>query len=69
MPRRRVLVLITLTEIGGAQTYVAALLPALREEFDVTVAAHGSGWLAEEAVAAGVRFVTLRHVQRPLSPR
>ena len=68
MPRPRVLVLITLTETGGAQTYVAALLPALREGFDVTVAAYGSGWLAEQAAAAGVRFVTLRHVQRPLSP-
>jgi glycosyltransferase involved in cell wall biosynthesis len=69
MPRRRVLVLITLTEMGGAQTYVAALLPALRQEFDVTVAAHGSGWLAEQANAAGVPFVALQHVRRPLSPR
>jgi glycosyltransferase involved in cell wall biosynthesis len=68
MPRPRVLIVITLAELGGAQTYVASLLPALAEEFDVTVAAHGDGWLAGEASAAGVRFVTLQHVRRPLRP-
>jgi glycosyltransferase involved in cell wall biosynthesis len=69
MRRPRLLVLITLTERGGAQTYVAALLPALAREFDVTLAAHGSGWLADQAAAAGVRFITLQDVRRPLDPR
>jgi hypothetical protein len=36
-----VLLLITLAEVGGAQTYVAELLPGLVDEFDVVVAAHG----------------------------
>jgi glycosyltransferase involved in cell wall biosynthesis len=66
--RPRILLLVTLAETGGAQTYVAGLLPMLAEHFDVAVAAHGSGPLQERAEAAGVRFVRLEHVRRPLSP-
>lgn len=69
MGRPRILIVITLAEIGGAQSYVSALLPALREEFDVTVAAHGDGPLRAAAARAGVRFVALRHLRRPLDPR
>jgi glycosyltransferase involved in cell wall biosynthesis len=69
MSRPRVLVLITLAETGGAQTYVASLLPALVAEFDVAVAAHGDGWLADAARRAGARYVPLRHLQRALAPR
>jgi glycosyltransferase involved in cell wall biosynthesis len=64
----RLLVLITLAEAGGAQTYVAGLLPALVARFDVVVAAHGDGPLREAAHATGVRFVPLRHVRRDLNP-
>jgi glycosyltransferase involved in cell wall biosynthesis len=65
--RPRLLLLITLAEAGGAQTYVAQLLPGLTSAFDVTVAAHGAGPLREAAAAAGVRFVPLRHVRRRVS--
>jgi glycosyltransferase involved in cell wall biosynthesis len=68
MRRPRVLVLITLAEVGGAQTYVATLLPALAERFDVVVAAHGSGPIRTAAEEAGVRFIALRHVRRPINP-
>jgi glycosyltransferase involved in cell wall biosynthesis len=67
--RPRLLIVITLAEVGGAQRYVAALLPALREEFDVVVAAHGDGPLRAAAEAAGVRLVALHHVRRPLNAR
>jgi glycosyltransferase involved in cell wall biosynthesis len=66
--RPRVLLVITLAEIGGAQAYVAALLPALAREFDVAVAAYGTGPLREAAEAEGVRFLPLEHVRRPISP-
>jgi glycosyltransferase involved in cell wall biosynthesis len=62
------LLLITLAEIGGAQSYVMALLPAVGERFEVTVAAYGAGPLRDAAAAAGVRYVPLRHVRRPLNP-
>ena len=66
--RPRVLVLITLAETGGAQAYVAALLPALTTEFETTVAAHGEGFLAGAAARAGAAYVPLEHVRRPLRP-
>jgi glycosyltransferase involved in cell wall biosynthesis len=59
---------ITLAETGGAQSYVAALLPALTPHFDVVVAAHGDGPLVAAAEQAGVRFVELRHMCRALHP-
>jgi glycosyltransferase involved in cell wall biosynthesis len=64
----RILIAITLAEVGGAQTYVASLLPAFAEHFDVTVAAHGPGPLHEAARRADVRFVELRQVRRRLNP-
>jgi glycosyltransferase involved in cell wall biosynthesis len=64
-----VLLLITLAEVGGAQTYVASLLPALAPGFDVVVAAHGAGPLREAAATpSGARFVPLEHVRRKVSP-
>jgi glycosyltransferase involved in cell wall biosynthesis len=60
--------LITLAETGGAQTYVAGLLPALAGRFDVVVAAHGGGPLRDAALASGARFIALKHVRRDLHP-
>ena len=66
--RPRLLYVVTLAEVGGAQTYVRNLLPVVTEMFDVSVAAHGPGPLQATAVEAGARFIPLRHVRRPLSP-
>ena len=70
MPARkpRLLILITLSELGGAQTAVALLFPGLIEQFEVTVAAQGSGPLRFAAEAAGIRYVELRHVRRQIHP-
>lgn len=67
-PRPRILILITLAEVGGAQTYVAELLPGLVDEFDVVVAAHGDGPLVDATRAAGARFVPLHSLRRPVHP-
>jgi glycosyltransferase involved in cell wall biosynthesis len=65
--RRRLLLLVTLAEVGGAQTYVMLLVPGLVEEYDVTVAAWGPGPLRQAVEAAGARYVALEHVRRPVS--
>src|SRR5262245_21520317 len=65
--RPRVVIVVTLAEVGGAQTYVAHLADALVHEFDVVVAAYGPGPLARRVTESGARFVELRHVRRPLS--
>lgn len=66
--RPKVLIVITLAEVGGAQAYVAQLLPALGEHFDVAVAAAGEGPLRDAAREAGVRFLPLRNLRRPVNP-
>lgn len=66
--RPRLLILITLAETGGAQAYVAHLLPALVERFDVTVAAWGPGPLRDAVERSGATFVPLLHVRRALHP-
>jgi glycosyltransferase involved in cell wall biosynthesis len=66
--RPRVVLAVTLAEVGGAQTYVVSLLPALTDRFDVVVAAHGPGPVREAAIASGARYVPLEHVRRPISP-
>ena len=69
MKRARILLLITHARVGGAQNYVALLLPALADEFDVAVAAHDRGPLSEAAEAAGVDFLPLRWMRREIGWR
>jgi glycosyltransferase involved in cell wall biosynthesis len=64
----RILVVITLAEIGGAQTFLAQLLPALTRRYDVLVAAHGPGPVQRAAEASGARYVSLEHVRREVNP-
>jgi glycosyltransferase involved in cell wall biosynthesis len=66
--RPRLLILVTLDQVGGVKSYVAALLPGVVERFDVVVAAHGEGPLRDAALAAGARYVPLRHVRRSINP-
>jgi glycosyltransferase involved in cell wall biosynthesis len=66
--RARVFVLVTLGEVGGAQGYVASLLPTLADEYDVAVGAHGGAFVREAADRAGVEFVHLEHLRRRISP-
>src|SRR5665213_3043365 len=69
MPARRprLLYVVTLAEVGGAQSYVRDLLAATRDTFDVSVAAHGDGPLRTAAGELGVPFIPLCHVRRELS--
>jgi glycosyltransferase involved in cell wall biosynthesis len=64
----RLLILITLSELGGAQTAVSMLLPGLVDRFEVTVAAQGRGPLYDAAGAADVPYVELEHVRRAINP-
>ena len=64
----RLLLLITLSELGGAQTAVSLLLPGLVDRFEVTLAAHGRGPLRDAAEAARVPYVELEHVRRSIHP-
>jgi glycosyltransferase involved in cell wall biosynthesis len=67
--RPRILLLVTLAETGGAQTYVRVLASALAGHFDVTVAAHGDGPLRRAVETAGATFVPLRQMRREVGLR
>jgi glycosyltransferase involved in cell wall biosynthesis len=67
--RPRILLLITLAETGGAQTYVGTLGAALADDFDVVVAAHGQGPMQGVVENAGATFVPLRQMRRELGAR
>ena len=65
----RLLVIVTLAEAGGAQTFVTALVTGLRERYAIEVAAHGPGGaLADACVALGVPFHHVRHLVRDPHP-
>jgi glycosyltransferase involved in cell wall biosynthesis len=66
---RRLLVLVTLAEAGGAQTFAATLVAGLRERYAVEVAAHGpEGALADACTALDVPFHHVRHLVRDPHP-
>ena len=65
----RLLVVVTLAEAGGAQTFVAELVAGLRESYAIEVAAHGPGGaLVEACTALGIPFHHVRHLVRDPHP-
>jgi len=65
----RLLVVVTLAEAGGAQTFAATLVAGLRDRYDVEVAAHGPGGaLADACAALDVPFHHVRHLVRDPHP-
>jgi glycosyltransferase involved in cell wall biosynthesis len=66
--RPRLLYVVTLAEVGGAQSYVRDLLSAAAEQYDVGLAAHGDGPLRTAAERMGIPFFPLRYVRRAISP-
>src|SRR2546423_12666115 len=53
--RPRLLVIVTLAETGGAQTFVRSLVEGLRSEYTIDVAAHGpTGALSEACLRLNV---------------
>jgi glycosyltransferase involved in cell wall biosynthesis len=61
-------VIVTLAEAGGAQTFAATLVAGLRERYEVEVAAHGPGALADACASLGVPFHHVRHLVRNPHP-
>ncbi len=67
MPKK-VIYVITKSNWGGAQRYVFDLATSLpKNEFEVVVAFGGRGLLKEKLEEAGVRSISLEHLQRDIS--
>ncbi len=65
----RLLVIVTLAEAGGAQTFVATLVAGLRGRYQIEVAAHGPGGAVADACAAlELPFHHVEHLVRNPHP-
>lgn len=69
MEKPRLLFLITKASLGGAQRYVRDLAEALRDRYDVAVAAGGGGPLLETLAEKGVRTHALPFLLWDIRPR
>jgi len=68
MQRPKVLLLVTLSELGGAQQIVYILSRHLRADYDVTVACAPGGFLIEKLREEQIRVVEIPELVRPLNP-
>lgn len=66
--RPRLLVIVTLAEAGGAQTFASSLAAGMRDRYDVEVAAHGPGALADACARLRVPFHHVPHLVRDPRP-
>jgi len=63
----KILILITKTDIGGAQIHVLELIRGLRHRYDFILAVGEEDFLARKVRSEGVEVVVLSHLIRPLS--
>jgi glycosyltransferase involved in cell wall biosynthesis len=67
--RPKLLIVATLAEAGGAQTFVRSLIEGLRDDYTIDVAAHGpTGALADACAQAGIPFHHVENLVRRPSP-
>ncbi|MDD5589867.1 MAG: glycosyltransferase family 4 protein [Candidatus Portnoybacteria bacterium] len=66
---KKILYLVTLSEMGGAQKYVIDLATGLdKNQFEVAVAAGGNGPLFERLQNAGIKTFKLKRLKRQINP-
>lgn len=66
--KKKILYIITKSNLGGAQRYVLDLATSLpKEEFDVAVAFGGNGVLKEKLEEAGIRTHVISHFERDIN--
>lgn len=66
--RKKVLLMVTKSNAGGAQKYVFDLARSLpRDQFEVTVAAGGNGSLFQQCTTLGIRTISIPYLERDIS--
>ncbi len=67
--KRKILYLITLSNLGGAQKYVFDLAANLdKEKYEAAVAAGGDGELFRQLESSGIKIFKLKWLGRPICP-
>lgn len=65
----KILYIVTLSELGGSQRYIADLASNLpREQYEIAVAAGGNGPLFDQLAARGITAYRLNHLVRAINP-
>jgi glycosyltransferase involved in cell wall biosynthesis len=67
-PRKKILIVITKSNFGGAQRYVLDLARSIKGTHELIVACGGNGMLVERLKAEGVRTVSLASLGRNVNP-
>jgi glycosyltransferase involved in cell wall biosynthesis len=68
MTKKRILLLITRSEPGGAQSHVLELLQGLTKKYEIILATGEKGFLLVEAKALGIESYLLPSLKRNISP-
>lgn len=66
--KKKILIVITKSNFGGAQRYVYDIARSLKGEFDIAVACGGNGLLVGKLSAEGVRTVPIPFLDRDVNP-
>ena len=67
-PTAHIVILITKSDIGGAQIHVLNLLSHLREQYRFTLVCGEEGYLTEKAEKLGIDTIILKNLRRRISP-
>jgi len=67
-PKKKVLIVITKSNFGGAQRYVYDIARNLKDRCEITVACGGNGLLVEKLKADGIRIVSIPFLERDVNP-
>ena len=65
--RKKLLILITKSNFGGAQRYVFDLARSLKGDYEITVALGGNGMLAAKLAEIGIRTVSIPYLGRNIN--
>ncbi|MEA2089047.1 MAG: glycosyltransferase family 4 protein [Patescibacteria group bacterium] len=70
MQKKKILYVVTLSEIGGAQKYVMDLAKNLREKYDIMVVAGGkiNSPVFKKLTEEKIKYYPLKHLKRQLNP-
>lgn len=68
MKKTRVLLLITRSNAGGAQSHILEILHGLKDKYEFILATGESGFLLNQAKRAGVKTFLLPSLKRKISP-
>jgi len=66
--KKKVLILITKSNFGGAQRYVYDIARHLKDTFDISVACGGDGLLTKKLSAEGIRVIPIPFLDRDVNP-